>query len=138
MSSEESQQDLQIPLLHEALPQRRRSSPARIHVSTLKLEDVPQTASPIDEYPTVAPSFAKETTALEANVAESDWKIIIENTDGSVSEVNLQQKQIRISVIADKPKQIEKSAASITEKEVPEFAPVAKKADPSGEVSLPQ
>lgn len=107
-------------------------------MSTPPLEDIPQTVSPIDGDSTVVPSFANEATALGDHVAESEWKITIENSDGSISEVNLRQKQIRISMIADKPKQQEMSVVSISEKEVTESAPEAEKADPSREVSVPQ
>lgn len=94
--------------------------------------------SSVDGDPTLVATLTEDTTALEADVAKPDWKITIQSTDGSTSEVNLRQKEIRISMIADKPKTPEKSTFSVTEKESPIEAPVAEKADPSREVSVPK
>lgn len=120
-----------------APPQRKASSPTTICVSTPP-DDISPPMSSLDGDPTLTATLKEDTTAVEADFAKPDWKITIQSTDGSTSEVNLRQKEIRISMIADKLKMPEKSILSATEKESPLNAPEAEKVDPSKEVSVPK
>jgi hypothetical protein len=85
------------------------------------------TSAWVDEVTTLAPTTPRETSTPKFSAPE--WKITIQNRDGSTSEVDMRQGEIRISMMPDNTTKSKESLAD---------EPEVEKLDTSKDVSVTQ
>jgi hypothetical protein len=101
------------------------SSPETTSKPTSLQELTSPTSAWVDEVTTLAPTIPEETSSPKFSVP--DWKITIQNRDGSTSEVDMRQGEIRISMIPDNTTKSKESSAD---------EPQVEKLDTSKDVSV--
>ncbi|PMD49163.1 uncharacterized protein K444DRAFT_639042 [Hyaloscypha bicolor E] len=85
------------------------SSPETTSMPTSLKELTSPTSAWVDEVTTLAPTTPRETSSPKFSAP--DWKITIQNRDGSTSEVDMRQGEIRISMIPDNTTKSKESSA---------------------------